>query len=306
MKVFFLFISLAFATNFNQCAQLLPATAACASLQTGTPDFQGCCSAVQQFQDNGCSCNPIIDGFLASTGGAAALVAGGTQACQALGQSVVVPDCSSAFTPIGAPSGNTATYNNGQCGISDNQLLAARVQSISAFNAVVNLRAPEGQCFDLQVLLRRLAAVIVDSSQFPTFTVQQGLGRYTGINSIVEYIALTSGSLTRNGFQLTSPVDVVNNPPILAIQEEGLSIISGSVAQFDLYNSCLTEFGYLESVFSFTGCNVKISSVFTPGERTRFRLSFSFLITKNFPQVNLSFLPAKVKGFNFSLLFFLS
>lgn len=257
-------------SNSNACLAdlglLQPACPKDAS--SGLPNA-ACCNAFKKFQEDSCGCSPLVKTVMGNDAKGVSqldtLVNGLNGFCPTfLEIQVPKPNCADPITLSGISSGAAKTYNGGKCELSDAQMDNLRFQSAGIFAGVVKTTSEvpyTGTCVDFKAIVASMApAFEADSAdgKYPYIQVPYGIGRYTTLKSMAEYLSIIFPVVNKAAFRVE--VSTVQTPDsMLYFTPDGANIVSGNHGTNRVVNDCVTVAdGYYEQTFRFDGCGTKI------------------------------------------------
>lgn len=248
-------------TNTNACVSDLAGIAACADTGLlGLPkDLHGCCAGVRELARDRCECNPAIDTLLGTAGQQIYELEPLCRLAEPLKWVTITPRVLRTCTSL-----NRHDYG---CGPNDMQIDAARLQTILSFGAAFAGAANEQACFDTPQFESALATVFEPDV---AFTVPYGIGTYTGITDVAEYLGMAFASLNHGYWLYDLTVDPTK-PARLDVSTDGKVWHQGSTfgGSFMRGDQPYTD-KYQEQEIAFEGCETKVQTfnvVPTPGLR---------------------------------------
>ena len=256
-------------SNANTClADLGTLQPVCPADVNGAPTA-ACCEAFVKFQADACGCSPLMRTIIGKDAAGAdqidRMVDGLTAVCPLLGVEVAAPDCTSDLAASGVHTGAVKTYNGGTCSEDDRTIEAKRFASTLVFAQAMDDFATETEgCVDFHGFVTALAPAFDAESAdglSPSVTVPYGIGRYSPLENVAEYLAMDIPIINKNSFHLR--VDAFQTADsMLYWSTDGANIIVGNHGAVRAFQDCTSVAdGYYELVYSFVGCSTTIHGI---------------------------------------------
>lgn len=248
-------------TNTNECVADLGGIQACQNTGLlGLPtDLAGCCAGVRELARDKCECNPAVDLVLGTQGQQIYQLEPLCRLVEPLKWLTVTPRVLRSCAPL-------QRHDYG-CQATDMQMDAARLQTIFGFGALFADAANENACFDTPQFETGLSTVFENDV---AFTVPYGIGTYTGVTDVAEYLGMAFASLN-HGYWLYDLAIDPTKPARLDVSTDGKTWHQGSTfsGSFLRGDQPYTD-KYQEQQIAFEGCETKVQTfnvVPTPGLR---------------------------------------
>ncbi len=238
-------------TNTNMCVADLGGLAACQETGglLGLPTNLGaCCNAVRELAVDRCECNPAVDLLLGEEG---QQIYDLEPICR-----VVQPLKWVTVTPRVLRSCTSLKRHDYGCEMNDMEMDAARLQSILAFQATFQAHVEAEACFDTNTFIHQLLASF--DPDIEVF-IPYGIGTYTGIDNVAEYLGMAMTSLNHGFWLYDSTIDTTK-PATLGVSTDGSTWIQGSTFRGSYVRGALpyTD-AYTEQQAMFEGCSTVVN-----------------------------------------------
>lgn len=257
--VFFLLTGVSLASNSNTCLQDLGALNTACPSSTLIPS-NNCCLAVSKLNKDGCFCNPIMP-----------LLMGQDNYNQV--KNTLMPVCKTLaivdptrylpclinkckFTAVSCTPFNIKTYVGGSCALNNMQMDAARLQMALGFSSVYQSYAQNtAQCFNEPTFEAAMSAFFNTNINV---TVSYGVGKYVGIRTSTEYLAIPFNSVSNGYWQMAFPPQATDPNALLVFFPQRI-IVGASGGGGKFLKGCFDlPSEYIETVFDFVNCNTKV------------------------------------------------
>lgn len=238
-------------TNTNECVANLGGIQVCQ--QTGLlglpTNLAGCCAGVRELAKDRCECNPTLDLLLGEEGQQIYQLEALCRIVEPLKWVTVTPRVLRSCAPL-------QRHDYG-CGPNDMEIDAARFQTVLTFGALFNGAANEQACFETPHFEAGLATVFEPDVDF---TVPYGIGTYTGITDVAEYLGMAFASLN-HGYWLYDLAIDPTKPARLDVSADGKTWHQGSTfgGSFLRGDQPYAD-KYQEQEIKFQGCETKVQT----------------------------------------------
>ena len=248
------------ATNTNQCIKDLGGIQVCQDRNVlGAPkNLQGCCDGVRQLAVDSCECNPALDILLGEEGKKIYDLEPICRLAQPLKWLKI---------PLRILRKCTSVQSNQYgCSVNDLQIDAGRLGSILSFSTVFSATT-SAACLNLALFTQQLSQSL---NQDASVTIPYGVGTYTGITDVAEYLGMAFSGLTHEFWHHNATASRTKRSR-LEVSADGKTWISGSTTQGDFLRGAIPyDDVYIEQAYTYKGCEAKMSSFRAfPGEGIR-------------------------------------
>jgi hypothetical protein len=237
-------------TNTNQCIKDLGGIQVCQDRNVlGLPnDLQACCDGVRALATDRCECNPAISTLLGPNGTQIYQLEPLCRLIQFSQWKSITPRIFRSCKPL-------ETHNYG-CEKTDMEMDGARLQSILAFQSLFAGATDENMCFDTPTFASKMATVAESDVRV---SVPYGIGTYTGIHDVSEYLGMSFSGLTHGFWQNNTTPDRTKRAR-LDVSADGSLWTSGSTLGGDFVRGKLpyTD-AYIEQAAKFNGCGTLVA-----------------------------------------------
>lgn len=239
-------------TNTNECIADLGGIAACqqTSGPLGLPtNLAACCDGVRALAKDKCECNPAVDLVLGSAGQQIYQLEPICRLVQPLKWLTVTPRPLRSCAPL-------KRHDYG-CQQNDMEIDAARLTTIFTFGALFQGAANENACFNTPQFEGGLSTVFEPDV---AFTVPYGIGTYTGITDVAEYLGLAFAGLNHGYWLYDTAVDPTK-PARLDVSADGKVWSQGSTFGGSFLRGAQPYADkYQEQRIVFEGCETKVQT----------------------------------------------
>lgn len=236
-------------TNTNECVADLGPIQVCQDTGLlGLPsNLGGCCDAVRELARDRCECNPALDLLLGEEGQQ-------IYELEALCR-VVQPLKWLWVTPRAIRSCSSLQRHDYGCGPNDMEMDAARLQNVLTFQGIFTYHVNATQCLDTPQFVSDLSTVFEPDV---TVFVPYGIGTYTGVDNVAEYLGMAMQSLNHDFWYYDTTIDPTK-PAALHVSTDGSTWIQGSTFGGSFLRGDLpyTD-AYTEQEVVFEGCSTLV------------------------------------------------
>jgi hypothetical protein len=237
-------------TNTNQCAVDLGSIQVCQDRNfLGLPnDLGACCDGVRKLAQDQCECNPALDVVLGEEG---TKIYDLEPLCR-----LVQPLKWFSVTPRVFRSCSALQKHEYGCAMTDMEIDAARLTAITSLQKVFKDTTNEAMCLDTPAFVAELANSFAPDVHV---TVPYGVGTYSGIHDVAEYLGMAFAGLT-HGFWEHDITPDTKKPGRLEVSGDGSVWTTAATTRGSFVRDALpyTDL-YLEQDIAFRGCETLVA-----------------------------------------------
>ena len=260
--LFTLLVQAVAATNTNHCLPLLGTVQSCFALDpTGYPlDVPTCCDALFTFKTSGCDCNPTIDMLL---GPAVALLDSIPNVCLAYTEQTFFNQYRWLLFQHIDHCEYFKTHYYG-CVDHDMDIDAARLANNGAFGYAFQDGLGFDQCLNMPLFKGILSQSLRATD--PYVKVPYGVGTYTGINGMSEYLSMVFAGFNHHFWTQHSSTPLQQMQSTLYVSDDGLVWSTTSRSNGHFFNGCDEYYNnYAATQLLYSDCETKLTGIEVQG-----------------------------------------